>query len=74
MRSDKLVELPSLQLPSVNLCIGEVTYRFGAGGTTCDLVLMPPEAFEPAPFNIAQLLPFAELAQVAVNTKKKATP
>ena len=65
-----LCELPTLQLPSVNLCIGEVTYRTGSGGTQCDLTLMPPEAFQPQPFNVLQLLPFPELAQIAVNTNK----
>jgi prophage tail gpP-like protein len=62
-----LVELPALLLPSVQMCVSEVTYRTGPAGTQCDLVLMPPEAFAPEPFNIAQLLPFAELAQIAKN-------
>jgi prophage tail gpP-like protein len=66
-----LVELPTLQLPSSNLCIGEVTYRSGTGGTQCDLTLMPPQAFEPAPFNVLQLLPFPELADVAVNANPR---
>ena len=65
-----LVKLPTLKLPSVQLTIGEVTYVRGEGGTTCDLVLMPAEAFTPEPFNIVKLLPFAELADIATKVKK----
>lgn len=61
-----LVELPTLGVPSARLTIGEVTYRSGDSGTLCDLVLMPSEAFTPQPFNVLQLLPFAELADIAV--------
>lgn len=71
------VELPTLALRDaagniggVSLTIGEVTYRRGDGGTTCELVLMPSESFTPQPFNVLQLLPFAELAQIAVQVKK----
>jgi prophage tail gpP-like protein len=66
-----LVELPSLHLPSDLLLIGEVTYRTGSSGTICDLVLMPSEAFTPQPFNVLQLLPFAELAGISVKAATK---
>ena len=66
-----LVELPSLRLPAALLTISEVTYHFGPGGTQCDLTLMPPEAFQPQPFNVASLLPFAELADVAAKYRAK---
>ena len=60
-----LVELPTLTIKSAVLAIGEVTYRKSDGGTTADLVLMPPIAFTPEPFNVVQLLPYAELAGIA---------
>jgi prophage tail gpP-like protein len=65
-----LVELPSLNIPSAKLTIGEVTYRSGSGGTQCDLTLMPSESFTPQPFNVYQLLPFPELADIAVKATK----
>ena len=66
-----LVELPTLRASSALLTIGEVTYHSGPGGTQCDLTLMPPEAFTPQPFDVRQLLPFAELADIAAATKKQ---
>lgn len=65
-----LIELPSLQLEPVSLTIGEVTYRRGDSGTVCDLVLMPKEAFTPQPFNVLQLLPFIEMADIAVKVTR----
>lgn len=45
------VDLPSLKLDRVVWVVGEVTYmRSANGGTTADLVLMPPEAFKPEPY------------------------
>jgi prophage tail gpP-like protein len=45
------ISLPALKLPSLQWLIGEVTYsRNGQTGTTCDLLLMPPDAFKPEPF------------------------
>jgi prophage tail gpP-like protein len=41
--------LPSLKLQQANWIIGEVTYVRGEGGTTADLVIMPPAAFLPEP-------------------------
>jgi prophage tail gpP-like protein len=64
-----LVDLPALKMEKAALTIGEVTYRRGEGGTLCDLVLMPSEAFTPQPFNVLQLLPFAELADIAVRLR-----
>lgn len=44
------VDFPALKLPSNKWLISEVTYkRDGQSGTTCDLVIMPPEAFLPQP-------------------------
>ena len=44
------VSLPGLKMPNETLLIGEVTYlRDDQSGTTCDLVLMPPDAFSPEP-------------------------
>lgn len=43
------VKLPTLKL-NETMCIGEVTYqRNGERGTTAELILMPPYAFEPKP-------------------------
>lgn len=61
-----LVTSPTLTLNGVQLTISEVTYRRGEDGTTCDLVLMPAEAFTPQPFNVAQLVPIVELAGMAI--------
>ncbi|CAN5788541.1 contractile injection system protein, VgrG/Pvc8 family [soil metagenome] len=44
------VDFPALKLPSNKWLISEVSYkRDGQSGTTCDLVIMPPQAFSPQP-------------------------
>lgn len=44
------VNFPALKLAPSTWLISEVTYkRDGHSGTTCDLVIMPPEAFSPQP-------------------------
>lgn len=44
------IALPTLKLPNETWLIGEVTYsRNGETGTTAELQLMPPAAFEPEP-------------------------
>jgi prophage tail gpP-like protein len=44
------VNFPALKITPVSWLISEVTYRRdGQSGTTCDLVIMPPEAFMPQP-------------------------
>lgn len=44
------INFPSLKIPPVSWLISEVTYRRdGQSGTTCDLVIMPPQAFSPQP-------------------------
>jgi prophage tail gpP-like protein len=65
-----LVELPALKVEPVSLIIGEVTYQRGDRGTLCDLLLMPSEAFTPQPFNVLQLLPFVEMAEIAVKVSR----
>jgi prophage tail gpP-like protein len=55
------LQLPSLKLPDVTWTISEVTFHKDGRGTTCDLLIMPPQAFIPEPeidFQIA-----AELVQ-----------
>ncbi|MFP4895827.1 phage baseplate assembly protein [Paraburkholderia sp. EG304] len=47
--------LAALSMPQLKLIegqkftISEVTYRRDMGGTSCDLILMPPQAFQPEP-------------------------
>lgn len=41
--------LPSLKAVQKTWLISEVTYRADEGGSACDLVIMPPEAFQPEP-------------------------
>ncbi|MDE1901525.1 MAG: hypothetical protein KGI37_07775 [Alphaproteobacteria bacterium] len=43
------ITLPSLKTTKKTWVIGEVTCRLDESGTTADLVLMPPQAFEPEP-------------------------
>lgn len=43
------VNLPSLKLYDVDWLIAEVSYRRGVEGTTCDLIIMPPDAFDVQP-------------------------
>jgi len=53
--------LPSLKLGSAaapaSWLIAETTYNRGRAGTTCDVVLMPPQAFYQQPFIWAQFAP-----------------
>lgn len=53
--------LPSLKAGTVaapkSFLISEVVYRRGREGTTCELVLMPPQAFYQQPFMWVQLAP-----------------
>jgi len=58
------VHAPQLKLEHRSWLIGEVTFRRGEDGTHADVVLMPPESFEPQPsalntgmFQIQQALP-----------------
>lgn len=46
------VTLPTIKVPDATLLIGEVTYRLDDTGTHADLVLMPPDAFAPEPFQL----------------------
>lgn len=43
------IDIPSLKITGKLWTIGEVTYRKGEQGTLCDLLIMPPQAFNPAP-------------------------
>ena len=43
------VLLPALMARGETWIVSEVTYRRDEGGTACDLVIMPPEAFTPQP-------------------------
>lgn len=49
------VNLPSLKLQEKLWCIGDVTYLRGPQGQRAEVMLMPPEAFEPQP---TILIPF----------------
>lgn len=53
--------IPSLKLGSeaspVSWLIAETTYNRGRAGTTCDVLLMPPQAFYQQPFIWAQFAP-----------------
>ena len=55
------LDLPTLKITGKRWAISEVTYRKGADGTHCELVAMPPQAFQPAPHVFDSALP-AELA------------
>ncbi|MDA8092354.1 MAG: hypothetical protein M0T84_00315 [Betaproteobacteria bacterium] len=44
-----LLDVPELKLPRQHWIIGEVSYRLDRAGTTAELTLMPPPAFEPEP-------------------------
>lgn len=50
------VDLPTLKVPKQDWVIGEVSYIRDARGTRADLVLMPPDAFQPAPFLLVPFL------------------
>lgn len=43
------IDLPTLKIRGARWAISEVTYRKGADGTRCDLLILPPAAFQPAP-------------------------
>jgi len=46
------VSYPKLKVqPNQKWLISEVTYHLGLDGTSCDLVLMPPQGFSPEPIN-----------------------
>lgn len=51
-----MVDIPACKLSSVEMVIGDVSYIRDDRGTRAELILMPPEAFEPEP---AILNPFA---------------
>lgn len=60
------VNLPSLQTKASTWIVSEVVYRRdGASGTTCELLIMPPQAFEPEPILINKTL--AELTSPPTN-------
>lgn len=43
------VDLPSLKVPKQDMLIGEVSYLKDANGTHCELIMMPPSAFDIQP-------------------------
>ncbi len=43
------LDLPTLKISGRVWTISEVTYRKGVAGTQCELVIMPPQAFQVAP-------------------------
>ena len=47
-----MVDMPVLKITNQQWCIGEVTYRRDESGTHADLTLMPPQAYQPEPFNL----------------------
>lgn len=51
------VDSPSLKLANEVMTICEVTYRFSKQGTECELLCMPPEAFEPQPIVLQPVSP-----------------
>lgn len=50
------IDLPSLKAVGKRWLISEVSFRSGEGGTTCDLLIMPPEAFLPQPISATSVL------------------
>lgn len=51
------VNFPALKLEPTTWLVSEVTYkRDGQGGTTCDLVIMPPTAFDIQPLLLHKVL------------------
>jgi len=48
---------PWLALSFISWLIAETTYNRGRAGTTCDVVLMPPQAFYQQAFIWAQFAP-----------------
>ena len=57
------VDLPTLKVADQLWAISEVTYRKGADGTHCDLIIMPPQGFLVAPTVFQPGLP-AEVDQM----------
>ncbi|MFM0736548.1 hypothetical protein PQQ51_04765 [Paraburkholderia xenovorans] len=51
------IDLPNLTLPPVRWLISEVTYKRDEGGTTADLVIMPPQAFYQEPLILYPIAP-----------------
>lgn len=49
-----VLDLPALKLQAERWLIGEVSYHRGSDGTTCQLLVMPPEAFSTQPPNWPQ--------------------
>ena len=46
------LDLPGLKLKPCAWLISDVTYKRGLQGTTCDLTIMPPAAFQIQPINV----------------------
>jgi len=51
------IDLPNLKLTPRTWLISDVTYKRGADGTTCDLTIMPPEAFYQEPIILNPIAP-----------------
>lgn len=51
------VDLPGLKLKPQTWLISDVTYKRDDGGTTCDLTIMPPAAFEQQPIILNPIAP-----------------
>ena len=60
------VDLPTLKIDDKLWTISQVSYLKGPGGTTCDVILMPPEAFTVAPGVPLVAIP-AEIAKLPSN-------
>ncbi len=65
------VHLPSLKLSEKLWCIGDVTYLRGPQGQRAEVVLMPPEAFEPQP---TILQPFDNQVATELRAAQPANP
>jgi prophage tail gpP-like protein len=63
--------MPKLKLVNQNWAIGSVTFRKDMSGTHADLILMPPDAFDPEPKALE--LFDAELTKPAPNKQSPAT-
>ena len=71
------IKIPSLKLPQVDWCIGEVTYTRDEGGQHAVVVLMPKEAFLPEPSAFQPLPPLVgddERATEAAQPPASSTP
>jgi prophage tail gpP-like protein len=67
-----VIDAPALKLVGQQWLIGTVTYRKDMSGTHADLVLMPPEAFNPQPNPLVLFDPM--LTQPVPTTQTPATP